>query len=129
MKKDIESYDDIHALILAFYKQVRQDEMIAYIFNDVMKVDWDYHVPIICRFWESMLLGRASFKGNPMLTHIEINKKEKLTEAHFERWLNLWKQTIDNMYAGKVAENAKFRAETIGKLMLYKLRASEELEM
>ena len=90
MKKDISTPTNVKLLVDSFYKKVRNDECIGYIFNDVAHVDWDDHLPKMYKFWEFALLGTATYKGNPMMKHIALNAKESLTETHFERWVELW---------------------------------------
>ena len=126
MKKEIELIEDIKYLVNSFYDKVKQDDTIGYIFNDSIKVDWEHHLPKMYNFWETVLLGKASFKGNPMLKHLIINNRVRLTEKHFDRWIELWDNTIDSHFMGDKAENAKQRARTMKQLMLYKIRESEK---
>ncbi|MCF4101405.1 group III truncated hemoglobin [Gillisia sp. M10.2A] len=121
MKKDIEDAEDIKQLVDSFYKKVQQDELIGYIFNDVAKVNWEKHLPIMYNFWETLLLEKTSFTGNPMLKHRMLSKKTPLAQEHFDRWLKLWYTTIDASFVGSVAEAAKTRSKSIADLMWYKI--------
>ncbi|HET9278637.1 MAG TPA: group III truncated hemoglobin, partial [Flavitalea sp.] len=80
MKKDIENRKDIEILIDSFYEKVRRDEAIGYIFNDVAKVDWEHHTPIICDFWENILFQTNVYRGNPIPTHIRLHSMTALTK-------------------------------------------------
>ena len=53
-KKDIETRADIGKFIVAFYEKVRKDEHIGVIFNEVVNMDWDHHIPVIVDFWETI---------------------------------------------------------------------------
>ena len=121
MKKDISTPTDVKLLVDSFYKKVRNDECIGYIFNDVAHVDWDDHLPKMYKFWEFALLGTATYKGNPMMKHIALNAKEPLTETHFERWVELWEATIDRFYEGEIAIKAKERGQLMKTVMLVKM--------
>lgn len=121
MKKDISTPTDVKFLVDSFYKKVRNDECIGYIFNDVAHVDWDDHLPKMYKFWEFALLGTATYKGNPMMKHIALNAKEPLTETHFERWVELWEATIDRFYEGEIAIKAKERGQLMKTVMLVKM--------
>lgn len=121
MKKDLETTEDIELLVNSFYAKVQQDEVIGYIFSEVMAVDWEHHLPRMYSFWGSVLLGKGSFKGNPMLKHIDINAQEPFTDAHFERWIMLWEQTLQELFSGENATNALLRARSIKDLMQYKI--------
>ncbi len=125
MLPDLSSPEDVKTLVNAFYANVQQDHTIGYIFTEVIPVNWETHLPKMYSFWETVLLGKASFKGNPMLTHIAINAKEKLTKQHFDQWMVLWELTIDQHFSGEMATNAKQRSRSIKELMYHKVRANE----
>ena len=113
MKKDITSTADIQLLVDSFYEKVRADEVIGYIFNDVVNVDWPRHLPKMYAFWSFLLLGQDSYTGNPMDAHRKVHQMVPLTEAHFDRWLLLFCTTVDEIFEGLVAEDAKNRARLI----------------
>jgi len=56
MKKDIENRTDIEQLVRSFYDKVNTDDTIGYIFNDIAKVNWEKHFPVMFDFWENVLL-------------------------------------------------------------------------
>ncbi|QCK16731.1 group III truncated hemoglobin [Mangrovivirga cuniculi] len=120
-KKDIKSREDIEKLVTAFYKSVLKDKTIGYFFTEVVKLDFDKHMPVMFDFWESVLLGGRNYSGNPMTPHFKINEKEPLKAAHFDRWLQLWEETIDYHFEGKKSEEAKTRAGQIAGLMKFKI--------
>jgi hemoglobin len=121
MKTDIASRSDIEKFIVAFYEKVKQDETIGFIFNDVVKMDWEHHIPVIVDFWESILLDNPVYKRNAMEVHYSLNKKTPLTKEYFEKWLQLFSSTIDKLYEGKIAMLAKKRAKGIADVMLLKM--------
>lgn len=121
MKKDIENREDIILLVNSFYNKVREDPAIAHFFTEVMQVNWAQHLPKMYSFWETVLLGKASYKGNPLVKHIAIHQQEALLEKHFAQWLVLWQQTITGLFEGKTAESAKRKPELMKTLMLSKL--------
>lgn len=121
MKNDICTCEDIQLLVQSFYSKAQYDDTIGYFFTEVMPINWEDHFPRMYRFWESVLLGKATYKGNPMLKHIALHRKEALTDVHFERWLSIWNATVDEHFAGAIAEKAKSRACSIKDLMQYKV--------
>ncbi len=120
--KDISQGSDIELLVNAFYNKVKTDETIGYIFTEVASVDWDEHLPKMYSFWETILLGKSSFKGNPILKHIQLSKKTEMQKEHFDRWLTLWNATIDANFEGETASEAKQRGQNIAGLMLFKIQ-------
>ncbi len=67
MKHDIENRKDIEQLINRFYDKVKQDNMIGFIFNDVAKVNWQKHLPVMYDFWENIIFLSNKYAGNPMI--------------------------------------------------------------
>lgn len=124
MKKDIEEKRDIENLVNSFYDKVRVDKTIGHIFNDIAKVDWPHHLPTMYDFWEMVLFGKGPYKGDPMTKHIQLNQKVKLTAPHFDRWKELFFETVDENFEGEKANEAKMRATNIASLMLYKVERS-----
>jgi len=121
MRKDIENRADIELLINSFYDKVRADDSIGYIFNDVAKVDWPRHMPIMYNFWEGVIFYTGNYSGNPMAMHKDLNKLERLTPEHFKRWLQLFVSTVDELFEGDKAELAKQRAMSIAVSIQVKL--------
>jgi len=119
--KEITGRPEVELLVDKFYEKVVQDDLIGFFFTDVVEIDWAKHKPVMYDFWESTLFGLAKYKGNPMLKHIELHKKEKLHSEHFNRWLDLWKETVSENFEGEVAEQAVQKASQIGGLMKYKI--------
>lgn len=114
MPKPIESRADIDILVNEFYSKVRNDSLIGPIFNDVAKVDWQEHIPKLINFWSDLLLGEDTYQGRPFPPHIPLN----LEISHFERWLTLFIQTVDENFVGLKADEAKQRALGIARNFL-----------
>jgi len=117
MKKDILNRADIALLVKSFYDFVRKSEAIGYIFNDVAKVDWDNHLPIMFDFWENVLFHTGSYSRNPIRVHSDLNMLTPLKREHFEEWLRLWHRTVNELYEGPNAERIKQRASSIATVM------------
>src|SRR5215510_8870243 len=99
--KDISSREDIELLVRQFYTKVRKNETLGYIFDDIMKLDWDHHIPILVDFWETILLDTASYTRNAMGEHFKVNQQIKLEPVHFATWLNLFDSTVDENFKGE----------------------------
>jgi len=117
MKRDIENKQDIQLLVDSFYEKVKADNVIGFIFNDIVKVDWSHHLPIMYDFWENTLFYTGSYVGNPMEVHKRLNQTVPLTSEHFQQWLQLFLGTVDELFAGEKAELAKQRGRSIATLI------------
>lgn len=126
--KKLESREDIELLVDRFYDKAGTDETIGFFFNDVAKVDWSHHLPKMYAFWETLLFGKISYKGNPMAVHFPINAKVPMQKFHFEHWVKLWTQTIEENFTGEMAETAIYKATNIANLMGYKMENARKTE-
>lgn len=120
-KKDIEGREDIELLVNSFYMKVLKDDMIGYIFTEIVKLDWNRHMPTMYDFWETTLFHKAIYKGNPIQVHQNLHQKEQLKPIHFEQWLKLFSETVDDLFQGDKAELAKTRALSIATVMQIKI--------
>lgn len=121
MKDDIKNRADIEKLVTHFYEKVKPDPTIGFIFNEVVNMDWEHHVPLIIDFWETILLDNPLYKKNAMEVHYDLNKKIRLQKAHFETWLALFNSSVDELFEGKIASLAKARAASIAGIMQFKM--------
>jgi len=123
-KTDITTREDVILLVNTFYDGIRAHALLGPIFNNIAKVNWETHLPKMYSFWSSILLGEYSFTGNPMATHVNLSKSVPLTEKEFSAWIILFDATVNNLFEGEKAEEAKTRAANIARLMLFKIEAA-----
>ncbi|PRY07863.1 hemoglobin [Pontibacter ummariensis] len=117
MKKDIETEEDVKLLIDTFYDNVNQDSLLAPIFNDFAKVNWEQHLPIMYKFWSSLLFGSMAYKGQPFSKHMRL----PIEQVHFLRWTSIFTATVDKLFAGTKAEEAKQKATSIAQVFQMKM--------
>lgn len=116
---DIAGRAEIVALVNTFYDRVRADAILGPIFDEIARVDWDGHLPKMYDFWEAVLFGTSSFKGNPLVVHRALARQTPLGDREFGRWIELFHATVDDLFTGPMAEEAKFRASRIRAVMQY----------
>lgn len=122
MRVRITNRTHIELLVNTFYDRVKVHPVLGPIFNDMAKVDWNMHLPKMYNFWASILLGDQSYEGNPMVKHIQLSRTMPLTEHAFSEWITLFTRTVDDLFEGEKAEEAKTRAANIARLMLHKIQ-------
>ena len=118
---DIESRQDIERLLEIFYRKALTDPVIGFFFTEVVPLNMETHLPLITNFWETVLFGKAAYKGNVMQMHQHIHQLSPFKEEHFKKWVELFTGTVDELYAGEKAEMAKQRAESVATLMRIKM--------
>lgn len=103
---DISNFEDIQALVNTFYGKVQQDDYIGPVFNSKIQDRWPEHLAKMYRFWESILLDNHTYSGRPFPPHALL----PVDATHFNRWLTLFTTTVDSLFVGPIAEEAKERA-------------------
>jgi hemoglobin len=111
-KTDICTEADVALLVNTFYTKVRRDELLNSVFDPIVK-DWEQHLARMTDFWSTLLLYTRKFKDDPMTKHLPL----PLQKEHFDNWLRLFDETIDGLFEGQVATNAKSRANSIARIM------------
>jgi hemoglobin len=121
VKPDIINNEDIAKMITSFYDKVRADEVIGAYFNDIMSIDWEKHIPLICSFFENVLFYTGNYEGNPLKTHQRINAIHNTPPEYFERWIMLFNQAVDELFNGDNATKVKEKAASIASVMQQRL--------
>jgi len=113
-RTDIGNEDDVALLVHTFYAKVRADDLLGPIFEPIIKDNWAPHLNRMVDFWSTILLYTRKYKDDPMPKHLQLPVEQR----HFDRWLSLFNETLDALFAGEVAENAKLRASSIARIMM-----------
>ena len=119
--KDIQNIHDIDTLVKTFYSRLLKDELLGPVFLKTDSFSLEKHIPIINQFWYSVIFSESTYKGNPMLVHLELNKRLPINDLHFKQWLSFWNATVDELFEGPFALKAKEKAMSIGQLMQLKI--------
>ena len=107
--------EDIHHLVESFYTKVLKDDELKPFFKDL---DFETHLPKMVHFWSFVLLDEPGYTTNVVEKHLNM----PLESAHFKRWLQLFNETIDELFEGEKVELAKQRAAVIGWTIESKLK-------
>jgi hemoglobin len=116
MLKQISDLSDIKVLVNTFYDKVRQDELLAPIFDEVIRDNWPVHLEKMYSFWQTVLLEEHTYNGSPFFPHIKLPIEAK----HFERWLLLFIANINEHFEGEKANEAIWRAEKMAEMFQMK---------
>lgn len=113
MKYDQVTEQTIKELVDTFYGKVRQDRQLAPIFNGTIGEDWsqwETHLQTMYAFWSSVMLTSGRYHGTPMSKHLAL---PAFDQALFDRWLELFAETADELHTPALAEEYKFRSRSI----------------
>ena len=121
MKKEIENFADVQLLVRSFYNKVLKDEKLGHYFAYAFEHHWDKHLDTLDRFWNNLLFFTGGYEGNPMQIHKTLHHFKHLDKAAFDRWIQLFLLTVDDLFEGEKAELAKQRAYSIATMMQIKI--------
>jgi len=115
-KTDIQTLDDVKLLVDEFYGKVRQDALLSPVFEERIQDRWPEHLGKMYQFWQTILLEENTYRGRPFPPHATLD----VNESHFNKWVELFKSTIDENFEGEKAEEAKWRADKMSELFQIK---------
>lgn len=105
------SEGEIRALVHEFYAAVQKDPVLGPVFAQQIAPDaWPTHLARMCDFWSSVLLKTSRYDGRPLPPHLRL---PDLSDAHFARWLGLFRATARGTLAPEEAGKVIALAERI----------------
>ena len=107
-------------LVDRFYAKVRADPALGPVFNAAVH-DWAEHQRTLVSFWSSVALGTQSYRGSPMSVH----RQHSIRGEHFDRWLELWRETVRDVFEEAPAARMIDYAQRIGSSLRMGLGLSE----
>ncbi|MCU0269122.1 MAG: group III truncated hemoglobin [Acidimicrobiales bacterium] len=119
--RDLDTRTDIHDLVVAFYREIVFDDLLAPVFGEVAEVDWAAHIPKLIDYWCRVLLGQPGYAGAIFDTHRHVHDIQPFTAGHFDRWYELWEASIDRSWSGPNADTAKSHAALISAVLARRL--------
>ncbi|MEA2072596.1 MAG: group III truncated hemoglobin [Campylobacterota bacterium] len=107
--------ENIRKMVDRFYSQILKDEIVADFFieklgDEMISDEWQVHLNLLTDFWASTILGDASYTGQPLKPHMHM---EGLKRETFERWLELFFESVDKYYTEEPASIFKNKSQTI----------------
>jgi len=120
-RTDLADRTDIIRVVDSFYARIRQDEKLGPIFDEIAQVDWAAHLPRMYDFWDSMLFRSGSFRGDPLGVHARLVARADMSLPTFRRWLALFRETVEELYAGPNAGILLRSAEEMANVIYSKI--------
>ncbi|WP_158828162.1 group III truncated hemoglobin [Mucilaginibacter lacusdianchii] len=114
---DILTLADIKLLVNTFYKTVAGNAMLGPVFKARIGDNWQPHLEKMYTFWQTVLLEEYTYFGRPFPPHAQL----PVGAEHFDEWLNLFTQTVDELFDGDKATEAKWRAGKMAQMFQHKI--------
>ena len=119
--RDLDTREEIHDLVVRFYREIAFDELLAPVFVEVAEVDWSVHIPKLIDFWCRVLLGHPGYDGFVLGAHQQVHVLEAFRPELFDRWYLLFVETLDQGWRGPMTEHAKIHAARIARTLARRL--------
>ncbi len=123
-REDIQNLEDIKILVNEFYDSIRKDELLGPIFNSIIKNRWSEHLEKMYRFWQTVLLEEHTYYGSPFPPHAQM----PIEKLHFDQWIKLFSNTVDNYFQGEKADKAKWQGSRMADMFLFKIEYYRDKE-
>lgn len=104
--RDIQQKEDIELFVNVFYNKVLNNKSLAPFFQ---RLDFESHLPKMIHFWSFVLLDETGYTTNVTDKHMNMPLKKE----HFDLWINLFNETLNELFKGEKVELAKQRASLI----------------
>ena len=107
-RDDIVDRDDIELLVGNFYRDAAMDDVLGPVF-EAAQVNWNARIATLIDFWAWQLLGEPGYDGQPLRAHEPVHARTPLSHSHYERWIELFCDTIEASFQGPRTAIAKGR--------------------
>lgn len=119
---EITEIEQVKHLVDTFYGKIRNDDMLKDIFDEVIQDRWPEHLEKMYSFWQTVLLGERTYEGRPFISHMNL----PVGEEHFDRWLSLWSETLQENFHGQAVERAWWQANRMAEMFQIKINYIRE---
>lgn len=106
---------NLRTLVIKFYTKILKDDLVGPFFIEKLGPDlagsvWGPHLDTLTEFWASFTTGDSTYRGSPFAPHVQLVGLKRET---FERWLELFFETLDSIYEPLLAMQLKERSNLI----------------
>lgn len=121
MKRDVSSREDLYLIVKEFYDKLLVNEHLKHFFEKFQnKSILEHHLQTLVDFWDNILFYSGTYNKNAMQPHLLLHKKNPFSKIHFETWLQLFNQSVDENFEGENASVLKNRALSVATVMRIK---------
>lgn len=121
---------NINEMVRKFYAKVLDDELLSPFFrkalgDDLKNGKWHEHLHTLDNFWMLMMTGKRGYGGDPFPPHAFLGP---LTPETFERWLKLFRETLDTLYVKEIADKFYSKANILAEQFMDNLGMNDDDE-
>jgi hemoglobin len=100
------------------YVDVGQDDLLQPYFDfGPGFIDWQAHIRTVADYWCHVLLYAPGYEMDTIENHRRLHDHAPFTPELFDRWLQIFEDTVDGGWVGPNATRAKKRATGMARAM------------
>ena len=120
----------IEQMVREFYAVVLKDEILSPFFikalgDDLESGKWHEHLNTLANFWMLMMVGWKNYRGDPFPPHAFLGLTNRDV---FERWLKLFKETVDEMFISEISDKFYKKADVLAEQFIENLGIDDDDE-
>ena len=109
--RDLDTEAEIIEMVTRQYVDVGQDDLLKPYFDfGPGFIDWQAHIGNVADYWSHVLLYAPGYEIDVIENHRHLHDTAPFTPELFDRWLQVFDDTVDGGWAGPKATMAKKRA-------------------
>jgi hemoglobin len=109
--RDLDTPEEIFEMVSRQYVDVVQDDLLEPYFNFGPEfVDWQAHIQSVTDYWCHVVLYAPDYEIDVLESHRHLHEQDPFTPDLFDRWLQIFHDTVDGGWMGPNATRAKKRA-------------------
>jgi len=118
----------IEKLVRLFYEDILKDDLLSPFFIRILGADikndkWYEHLNTLTNFWYALMTGEGRYMGDPLMPHMFLGG---LDEKHFERWLMLFREILDELFTPTIAIKIYGRAKALSTRFISDLELDDD---
>ncbi|MGZ4708486.1 MAG: DUF1971 domain-containing protein [Acidimicrobiales bacterium] len=109
--RDLDTPEEIFEMVTRQYADVVQDDLLQPYFNfGPGFIDWQAHIGSVTDYWCHVVLYAPGYEVDVIENHRHLHEEVAFTPELFDRWLQIFHDTVDGGWTGPHATGAKKRA-------------------
>ena len=109
--RDLDAPEEIFEMVTRQYVDVVQDDLLQPWFDfGPGHIDWQAHIGTVADYWCHVVLYAPDYEIDTIDNHRRLHDREPFTPELFDRWLQIFHDTVDDGWTGPNATRAKKRA-------------------
>lgn len=109
--RDLDTEAEIAEMVTRQYVDVGQDDLLKPYFDFGPDfIDWQAHIRSVADYWCHVLLYAPGYDIDTIESHRHLHDSSPFTPALFDRWLQVFHDTVDGGWTGPKATDANKRA-------------------